>query len=188
MQWGTREIAIIVLLELQMAPSFSAEGVPEQLRGRSVVSSWVESRDFEATDRLGRSHGDTLYGGAKIYISTQGNIFGRQEARIVINDTAEIKSFSTEDAASKDGNYVKWEFDRGVLAGNIVNTQGVKRVSVTFSNQYKQCRLNVIYGKLGGADSFKIQGWHNDIYVLRSSKISNNRCFVQSGNVLGGTQ
>jgi hypothetical protein len=93
MQLGTREIAIIVLLGLQMAPSFSAEGVPEQLRGRSVVSSWVESRDFEATDRLGRSHGDTLYGGAKIYVSTQGNIFGRQEARIVINDPAEIKSF-----------------------------------------------------------------------------------------------
>jgi hypothetical protein len=188
MQSRARDIAIGGLLAMQMAPSFSAEVVPERLRGRSIVLNWVESREFEATDRLGRSHGDTLYGGAKVYVSTQGNIFGHQEARIAINDTAEIKSFSTEDAASKESNYVKWEFDRGVLAGNIINTQGVKRVSVTFSNQYKQCRLNIIYGKPGGADSFKIQGWHNDIYVLRSAKISDNRCIVQTGNVLDGTQ
>jgi len=183
-----RETTIIVLLGLQSAPSLSADSVPEQLRGRSIVLNWVESREFEATDHLGRSHGDTLYGGAKVYVSTLGNIFGRQEARIAINDTAEIRSFSTDDAASKESNYVKWEFYRGTLAGDIVNTQGVKRVSVSFSNQYRQCRVNIIYGKPGGADAFKVEGWHNDIYVLRSAKISGNRCSVQPGNVLGVEQ
>jgi hypothetical protein len=149
-----RETTIIVLLGLQSAPSLSADSVPEQLRGRSIVLNWVESREFEATDHLGRSHGDTLYGGAKVYVSTLGNIFGRQEARIAINDTAEIRSFSTDDAASKESNYVIY---RGTLAGDIVNTQGVKRVSVSFSNQYRQCRVNIIYGKPGGADAFKVE-------------------------------
>jgi hypothetical protein len=183
-----RETAMFVLLGLQSAPSLSADSVPEQLRGRSIVLTWVESRDFAATDHRGRSHGDTFYGGAKVYVSTQGNIFGRQEARVVVNDTAQTKSYSTEDVASKEGNHVQWEFDRGTLVGDIVSTQGVKRISVSFSNQYKQCRLNIIYGKPGGAGSFIVEGWFNDLYVLRSAKISEIRCNIQQGNILGGEQ
>lgn len=188
MKPGMRECSIIVLLGTQTVPSFSAEGVPERLRGQSIVLSWTESRDFEAADRRGRSHGDTLYGVAKVYVSTQGTVFGRQEAKIVIADTAQTKSFTNEDVASKEGNHVQWEFDRGVLAGDVVNAQGVKRVSVSFSNQFRKCRLTVIYGKPGGSDSFMVQGWHNDLYVLRSAKISDNLCVVQPGNVLEGTQ
>jgi len=180
-------LTAVVLLSCAL-PAYSADQVPLPLWGHSVVSSWTESRTFQPTDQRGVSHRDILYGTADIYLSAQGHIFSRTRRNISIVETGATRSVSTEDVADADKNNTHWRFDRNILAGDIVNTQGVKRISVTFGSNFKSCSVNIIYGKPQGEPAFIMEGWHHDTYYLRKTTINERHCAIQDGNILAISQ
>ena len=181
---STLHLLTAVVLLSRALPAYSADQVPLPLWGHSVVSSWTESRTFQPTDQRGVSHRDILYGTADIYLSAQGHIFGRTRRNISIVETGATRSVSTEDVADADKNNTHWRFDRNILAGDIVNTQGVKRISVTFGSNFKRCSVNIIYGKPQGEPAFIMEGWHHDTYYLRKTTINERHCAIQDGNIL----
>ena len=89
----TRVVSIFVLL---FATQVHAAGAPEQLKGKSIVVSWTETRqqkneDWDNFRTVNASHN------LSIYISTAGRVFSRQ------TNSTRAGSGSTEQVAGEGG-------------------------------------------------------------------------------------
>jgi len=172
---------LVGLIALFAMPA-SAEQTPAPLLGHSVILNWTETRSWRPAGDGGVPHRDTLAGSASAYLGKEGSVAGKYRSDVSVN----VQGKPVTNSLSFEGGH--WRFDGHALVGDYVSAQGVMRISITFSNGFKDCSLAIIYGKPKGMPAFVVEGWMKEHYLLESASVTAQKCSVQEGNVSGASQ
>jgi hypothetical protein len=173
--------AAVALILLALQGRAAAGAAPAELRGKSVLINWSESRVQRFTDEAGFSS-VMIRHELQVYVSATGRVFNRQT-----NTNSRGASGSTSQIAGQG---------RGRTPGfagqmmTIVGTGakgGARSVVVSFDAGFGSCRAEVIRAKQDGAStmrsSSKIQIGRT--VEIKSATASAASCSVRAGNVFG---
>ncbi len=160
-----------------------AAGAPAQLRGKSIVLSWSETRqqknegwtDFRT---VGASRD------VSIYISTAGRVFSKQ------TNHTRAGSGSTEQVAGEGGNgpyATRVPSFSGQSMTIISETHGgAGRLIVDFDASFSTCSAKPSLAFEAGKTSRSFSPITHKWVEIKSVTMSGTSCSIQNGNVLGG--
>jgi hypothetical protein len=179
---GFTYFAFIGLGSLLLATDGRAEEVPAALRANSVVLSWSDSRNVK--DMSGnRKHVDQT-SKIKLYVSDKGRVFSVFDRRGNRKDAKTIAEVS-----GSGDNYLHWHFENGALISDQTFVRGVRRVIISFSDNFRSCSLKVLHGKEAGAQNIHYRDFgSNDELEIEDISVTATDCSFQQGNVLAGGQ
>lgn len=173
-------ICLITLLGSQAL----AQNAPAQLRGRSVVATWTETR----LQRLGgmgefseRSYPHSL----SAYISSEGRVFAKRTVFVGggrRGSTSGSKSSVGEDSGNSQSAQIRGKslFVMSQFHG------GARMVRIDFDPGFSSCTANVILGRENGEGVMRGRSLTTgQTLEIKSAKVSNPSCSVRDGNVFG---
>jgi hypothetical protein len=175
-------LLVIAFPALLMAAETDAEQPPSILRGKSLILSWTRAMTTRDVDGhfVGKTWSSLTIFSLKLYVSLQGRIFSSFEGR------GEIPVSNQTSWAPKKG--LQWGFVDGALVADQPLVRGVRRVAVSFSDQFRNCSVKVIYGRIG-TEPFITTPWPGGGgHEIIDLKISSTSCAVQQGNIFGDPQ
>jgi hypothetical protein len=183
---ATKRLARLALLSLCVSPA-TANEIPANLRGHTILLSWSEQRQFESADGIGVSHDDVVSGKAAIYLGAQGRIISGID-RTVSPNVAAAKTFSEKDVSEDSKNWT-WRFEGRTLSGYSVQEGGVQRISVDFGSNLLSCTMRMSYATQQGALHFVMKGWwRGEKYNLTAHSLTARECSIQPGNAMASPQ
>ena len=173
-----RSVSIFALLFTTQA---LAAGAPAQLRGKSIVVNWTETRQQK---NEGWSDFRTVVANHKlaIYVSTAGRVFSRQ------TNQTRAGSGSTEQVAGEGGGSgMRTPSFNGQTMTIIAATQGgARRTVIDFDAGFSTCTAKAGTAFESGKTKVSTSPITHKRVEMRSVETSGVSCSVQDGNVLGG--
>jgi hypothetical protein len=175
--------AIVALL---FATQSHAAGAPDQLKGKSIVVSWSETR--EQREEMDHGWNGFHVVDAKhtlsMYISTAGRVFSRQ------TNAMRGGSGSTEQVAG-EGNGGGYAVRTPLFSGQTLtviseNRGGARRAVIEFDASFASCTAKASTGFESGKSSVSLSPITHKHVEMKSVNTSAASCSVQNGNVLGG--
>jgi hypothetical protein len=122
-------LANIGLVTLLAATPSLGEEIPNALRGKTILLKWDESRVFSINDRPTTT---AWYGNVGLYISAKGRIFAKVER------TGTATKTTVSGVNDSPGGTPQWRFEGETLIGTNTFTRGGRRVTVTFSDGFRE--------------------------------------------------
>lgn len=181
-----RSICFAVAGVAVLAASDASAAPPAQLKGKSVVINWSETRQqrdekpdgsWTAFRSVSATH--TL----SVYISTAGRVFSRQ-----VNRTS-LGSGTTEQLAGERGGSfpVRTPSFSGQTMTIIGETRGgARRTVVDFDAGFTSCTARTATAFQEGQSSVSLSPITKRKVEIKSSSASSASCALQNGNVMGG--
>jgi hypothetical protein len=169
----------ISIVPLLLATQSYAGGAPEQLKGKSIVMNWTESRQQK---NPGWSDFRTVNASHKlsIYVSTQGRVFSRQTNSTVRG------SGSIEQVAGESGATRTPSFSGQTMTLTGASKGGARRFIIDFDAGFTSCNAKASTGFESGKTKISLSPVIHQYVEIKSVTTSGESCSVQSGNVLGG--
>lgn len=166
-----------------------AINAPEQLRGRSIVIDYVETRTARPAGG-GRADTRRVPFQLVVYISTENRAFnrfapnhGRAGSSDQVKGTKDITNYAARNVVF-DGPKMTVTNNFGRAAGAKVGGSGKREITATFDENFKNCTANVVVTVEGEfARRRLMKGGFED---LLSAKNDSFECRVQDGNALVG--
>lgn len=173
---------LVSLLMISLTTQAHAAGLPEGLRGKSIVLAWTESRQQRV---VGQPNFYTINGGVNLslYVSTAGRIFSRRTV------STRAGSGSIERAPSEGGGGLP---ARGALFRDQTLTLiteakgGAYRTTIEFDASFASCRAGVTLAFQSGKTSIALSPIIHKYVEVKSMTPSGISCSVRAGNVLAG--
>jgi hypothetical protein len=171
--------AVALLFGLTLPQTLQA-APPKELYGKSVIVSWMETRDQRPE---GEQAWRSVQGSQalKIYVSEAGRVF---------NDLTYSTRGGSADRggqiAGQGGNRAITFNGRSLLMMSPHGKGGANRISVDFDSTYASCTAEVLKAKESEATIIKSYSQIiKHMIEIRSIKVSGSACNVRSGNVFG---
>ncbi len=172
-------VAVSLLSLLLLGPALG-ENAPSQLMRKSIQLSWTDAR----VERLesGRRVTMNQTSKVKLYVSDMGRIFSQFNRSVDRGGGGQSRK--DMDISGSSGRTLIFHAEGNTLIADQISTGGARRVTVTFSEDFTTCSINVIHGKSGARTR------HRDLantqwLELLSIKVTSTSCNVTSGNVFG---
>jgi hypothetical protein len=155
----------------------NAEPARTALQGKSVLLNWSETRTI--VDDRGQERIRPFVANVTLYISTKGRIFSLFKRK----GTADASNVSNGSEKDVPEEVLHWRFEGSTLAGYLTFVRGVRKISVTFDDEYKKCSMNTFYGKERGTTIIinPLTGGSN--FELKAATIDSTDCQVLEGNI-----
>jgi hypothetical protein len=163
-----------------------AAGAPDQLKGKSIVVSWSETR-------IQREEMDQGWNGfhtvdakhtLSIYVSTAGRVFSRQ------TNATRAGSGNIDQVAGEGGSggYATRapSFSGQTLTVIGENKGGARRAVIDFDASFASCTAKASTGFEAGKSSISLSPITHKHVEIKSVNTGAASCSVQGGNVLGG--
>jgi hypothetical protein len=160
----------------------TAQTAPSELRGKSIIASWSETR----LQRLGdekefsqRSFPMKL----SAYVSSEGRVFAK---RVVSSGRGGNRSGSVSSVGENQSGGQTARFSGRNL--NIFSrfSGGARMVRIDFDQSFSSCQANIVLGRENGTGTMRSRSLISGANLeIQSSTISGASCAVQSGNVFG---
>jgi hypothetical protein len=151
-----------------------------QLRGKSVIVSWMEHRSQR---RVGKAdfRARTVRHELRVYVSTEGRAFNRMTNR-------NRSGTASNDQVAGAGGGRNFDFGGQTMTAFTGGKRGgARRIAVEFDSGFSSCRADVIRAKEAGAASFVTRSRVTGMMVeIRSVSVDGISCAVRSGNVFAG--
>jgi hypothetical protein len=164
----------LALLVIGLVPC-NADGVPRQLRGKTISASWTESSLIQADgeDKPAAASRTTTQ---TIYLSSEGRIFVRSE--IVTSGQQKAKF---EQNPQKTPSH----FQNGAIVARVGQVNGAAQKTIRFSPDFQLCTVSVIDGRpQSGSRRYRSEVDGRTYTVLGATTVSNERCSIAAGNGL----
>jgi hypothetical protein len=176
-------LAVVVGLGcLSVTAESRAEQIPATLRGKSLVLSWSDARTVK--DMSDRQKNVAQTSEIKLYVSDQGRVFSQFERRTGRNDAKTL----TQVSGASD-NYLHWRFEGGALTADQQFIKGVRRVTISFGDGFRNCSIKVLHGKQVGAQTIHYRDFNTDAeYEIITIAVTSTSCSIQDGNIFAGPQ
>jgi hypothetical protein len=174
---------VIFILSVLLASQSYAASAPEQLKGKSIVVSWTESRQQK---NVGWNNFRTVNASHQlsIYISTKGRVFSRQ------TNSTRAGTGSTEQVAGEGGGgpYSTRTPSFGGQSMTVIgeNKGGARRAVIDFDASFTSCKAKASTAFEAGKTSVSFSPITHQRVEIKSVITSGESCSIQSGNVLGG--
>lgn len=177
-------LVTLFIAPLLANPVFAA-GAPEQLKGKSIVVSWTETRQQrDEKDGGGWTDFRTINGSHKmtVYISTAGRMFSRQ-----INSTSS-GSASMEEVAGQAGAARTPIFSGQsmTVVGIHTNKGAARRTIIDFDTSFSSCSAKVSTAFEPGNTSLSRSPITHRLVEIKSVTTNGASCSIRSGNDFGG--
>jgi hypothetical protein len=158
-----------------------AEQIPTSLRGKSLVLSWSDSRTVR--DMADHQKNVDQTSEMKLYLSDAGRVFSQFDRQ------AGHGSKTLTQVSGAPDNYLHWRFEGGALTADQQFTKGARRVSISFSEGFRNCSIKVLHGKQVGAQTIHYRDYNTDVeYEILTIAVTSTSCSIQQGNVFGESQ
>jgi len=165
-----------------LSPTLAYAAPPEQLKGKSVVIAWTETRQQ-------RNVGETNFRSVNashslsIYVSASGRVFSRQ-----VNQTR-AGTGATEQVAGEGGG--AYPTRTPVFSGQTMTVigetkGGARRTVITFDAAFASCSATTSTGFEAGKSSISLSPITKKQVEIQSVTANGASCSLQSGNVFGG--
>jgi hypothetical protein len=157
-----------------------ADPIPAALRGNSVVLSWSDFVTWKDDEDNVKNKSDTV--AVKLYVSNQDRIFSSYELRRPHKHKVTGDS-PIDEVSGVDEKKLHWKFEGGALiADENFWKNGARRLIVSFTDDFKQCSLDVFVAKKAGSPQVKHAG-----RSLGEIAISAKTCSLQPGNIFANS-
>jgi hypothetical protein len=169
---------ILVLL----SPNLAYAAPPEQLKGKSVVVSWTETRQQRNVGEpnfrsVNASHS------LSIYVSASGRVFSRQ-----VNRTRAGEGGTEQVAGEGGGAYpTRTPMFSGQTMTVIGEAKGgARRTVITFDAAFASCTATTATAFEAGKSSISLSPITKKQVEIQSVTANGASCSLQTGNVFGG--
>lgn len=155
---------------------------PEQLKGKSVVIAWTETRQQRYVGE-GDFHSVNASHTLSIYVSATGRVFSRQINRTVAG------SGTSEQVAGEGGDpyATRTPMFNGQTMTVIGEAKGgARRTVINFGAGFASCSASAATGFEAGKSKVALSPITKKYVEIRSVTTNGASCSVQSGNVFGG--
>jgi len=170
-------------LALLTTAAARAQDAPTQLRGRSVVLKWTESRMLRIEGQTD-FHAVNAHQTLQLYVSTEGRVFERRSAAVARDGRTRTGAKDSVDGGAIAGRNSTTHFSGRslVIAGTM--GQGGRQVSVEFDGVFSKCTVQVTVGREAGVETIKSQSLTTGQRIeYRPQGISGASCAIRGGNV-----
>lgn len=171
---------VFIAALLFATPVFSA-GAPPQLKGKSIVVTWTETRQQR---NEGGTDFRTVIANHKlaIYVSTAGRVFSKQ------TNQTRAGSGSTEQVAGEGGGPgARTPLFSGQTMTVIAATQGgARRTVIDFDTSFTSCSAKAGTAFEDGKTKVSMSPITHQRVEIKSVTTSGVSCSLENGNVLGG--
>ncbi len=173
--------AIFVIAMLPLAPCYAA-GAPEQLKGKSIVLTWTETRQQR---NVGEGDFRTVNASHRlsIYVSTQGRVFSRQ------TNTTRAGTGNIDQVEGEGGGAYAPRtpsFSGQTMTVISANNGGARRAVIDFDAGFTSCNAKASTGFEAGRTKISLSPITHKRIEMKSVTSGGESCSIQSGNVLGG--
>ncbi|MBI3701518.1 MAG: hypothetical protein HY242_13880 [Afipia sp.] len=172
--------AVFIAAVLFTTPASSA-GAPAQLRGKSVVVNWTETRQ-QKNENWNDFRTVVASHKLEIYISTAGRVFSRQ------TNQTRAGSGSTEQVAGEGGGSGTRmpSFDGQTMTVIAATQGGARRTVIDFDASFASCSAKAGTAFEDGKTKVSTSPIAHKRVEMKSVTTSGVSCSVQTGNLLGG--
>ena len=157
---------------------------PAELRGKSVTASWTEEREQRSgaqTEFKQVATPQTLI----VYVSTEGRLFTRRAAYNLRAGGPQNRSGSRENIGDSGGGQGTQLHGHSLTVTNKMGG-GARMARIDFSPDFSSCTASVIVGRSSPGTIAKATNWSTgEPMEIKSARVTNPSCSVQSGNALG---
>jgi hypothetical protein len=165
-----------------LSPSLAYAGPPGQLKGKSVVISWTETRqqrDVGESEFRSVNASHTM----SIYVSDAGRVFSRQ-----VNRTRRGEGGTDQVAGEGGGPFsIRTPLFSGQTMTVIGESRGgARRAVISFDAGFASCTAAASTGFEAGKSKIALSPITKKMVEIRSVTTNGASCSVQSGNVFGG--
>lgn len=167
-----------------MSSQAAAQGAPAQLRGKSVIASWMEERmqRREGTAEFTpRSIGHQL----SAYVSTEGRVFARKAVSTTGGRGGRSRT-ANADSVGESGARQKAHIQGRTLIFTNQLGGGARMARIEFDPDFSTCTANVIVGRENGVGTARGRSLISGAALeIKSAQVTNTSCSIRSGNVFG---
>jgi hypothetical protein len=179
----SKSFAVIVALAVLSSEAAYAGSAPKELYGKSIIITWTEHRNQRHEDQAEFRDVDVPLS-RKIYISTEGNFFGRFSAMSPRGREGAREGVGTS-GTSAGGGPREVQFGGRTITLTGASTGGLaRRTTIEFNESFSTCEARIIFAKQAGSDVVVgrnlVTGGLNEI---RSATVTSVTCSVRDGNV-----
>ena len=159
-----------------------AQNAPPELRNKSVVVSWTESRSFRVVGHQA-FHDQNLPRSMSVYISSVGRPFTRMAA-MPGRRTGTAEYVGASGASNAGGSRVTAFGRRSMSLTTSMTSGGGRRITVQFAEGFSSCTANVITAKQVGSEVIRSKSYATGAPLeIRSVTASGASCSIRDGNV-----
>ena len=154
-----------------------AHAAPKQLYNKTVIITWSESTSQKAPD--GRTVTPVIASERRVYVSSAGRLFvsGKRS-----NPGSGLGNRMERGPGEGAGEGVL-SFQGNQLVGTGAFHGFARRVVATFDPGFSSCNVTVVYGRSGGASTWK--GFDGQTYEVLSISVPSASCSIRDGNQVG---
>lgn len=175
-----RTFFIVVCLTFVQS-TVAATAAPAQLRGKSIIVKWTESR-VQRTVGEASWRSVSIGHELRVYVSSAGRVFSRQ-----INSGRGGSGTNDQISGAQGATRTPQFSGQSMVIIGTGGSQGARRTAVSFGGGFDSCTAEVVRAKEVGAATMQatssINGRRIEIQSLTVGSVS---CGVQAGNVFGG--
>jgi hypothetical protein len=181
---GTIIAAVFAALCTTLLTCAASAQAPAELRGKSVTASWTEEREQRSgaqTEFKLVATPQTLI----VYVSTEGRLFTRRAAYNIRAGGPQNRSGSRENIGDTGGGQGTQLHGHSLTVTNKMGG-GARMARIDFNPDFSNCTASVIVGRSSPGTIAKGKNWSTgEPMEIKSAKVTNPSCSVQSGNALG---
>jgi hypothetical protein len=162
----------------------AAESAPSELYGKTVILSWSEHRVQKT--QAGDIKKGTTSSQFRVYISTAGRLFSTFERRNAATGRSNKSDQGPDGGTTVSGvgqGSRSTRFEGGQLLSENAMRSGARRIQAAFDSNYRNCTLQVLYGKQAGAPLYH-RAMDGRMYTIISTEVISPTCSISDGNLV----
>jgi hypothetical protein len=170
--------AVTLASLFSILPSADSCGQPAQLRGKSILLWWSDSRAERVLSTDTVKHISQV-NDIKLYVSTAGRVFSEFDRRSGRNSNVKL-GFS-----GSSNQILNWKFEGSSIAAYQHFTRGARRIEINFDAGFTSCSVRVLNGKEGGTQPILTQNFQHTETKETVIEVTATKCTIRDGNVFG---
>ncbi len=165
---------------LGAAATARADPIPAALHEKSIALNWYVTA-FEKILDSGKLQTNAYPSRLTLYISARGRVFSLSERMAPRGaGTAE----RTDREVSGSGPHLNnWRFEDGALVSDRAYARGASRLVISFTDNYANCAMRIIFGKKDGAPIITTGFLTGARKEMISATVGSTQCSITPGNV-----
>lgn len=176
-----RRFFAAAIFSIAIAPASDAAAVPPELKEKSVLLSWTDSRE-QKNGSAGDYRNVNVAMNASIYISSAGRLFVRLSAQGRSGSGATNEQVG--ETGKSLGNGVRSvRYEGRSIAWQAAFGNFARSIKVDFDNSFASCTASQTIGKQEGSRPTEFKNVAGHVMEIRSMTASAPSCSIRNGNV-----
>jgi hypothetical protein len=155
-------------------------GQPAQLRGKSILMSWSDTREERNVSTGAVRSNIRQVNDIRIYVSTAGRVFSEFTRSSGRNSDVKLAGTALESSRQ----ILHWSFEGRSLVAYQHLTRGARRIAIDFDAGFATCSVSVVNGKEDGKPLLTENFQHTETKETVIN-VTSTSCAIHDGNVFG---